>query len=71
MSDEIQPNQLRRLLREQLDNKEYWQDSEMRQFRVKFWEPMDVDLNLVANEIDSNKDIFEGLSDFFKNILNF
>ncbi len=71
MPDDIQPNLLRRMLRDQLDNKEYWQDSMMRQFRSQFWEPMDADMNLVANEMNSNKDILDSLAGFLKNILNF
>ena len=71
MSDEISPQTLRNLLREQLQNREYWQDSMMQQFRKQFWEPMDADLNLVADEMISSTSTLEAVTGFFRSIQNF
>jgi len=71
MTNELPPQILRALLREQLDNKQYWEDSMMQQFRKQFWEPMDADLNLVADELISTSTFLDGIVDFFKSVQSF
>ncbi len=71
MSEELPPHILRSLLREHLENKQNWEDSMMQQFRKQFLEPMNEDLNLVADELISTNALLDGIAGFFKNIQNF
>jgi hypothetical protein len=55
----------------QLGTKELWQDSKMQEFRKQFWEPMDQDLNSLANDLESRTSLLDFAVSFIKNIIQF